>query len=258
MAMIGQRLARWARSELQFRKAQVAKAFTWSPGPATEDRLLWKFEADDPEALTDWVASTDEVVDGRSRCTFTVREDKVAVFEGRIELNPEGTTAERGFCAIRARIPRLNSDLDDYEGLGLRVRADDNVYALNVKARSFFPDDLYQGFIRVGSNEFVDVELPFEKLLLTSYGFQKMVNRPVPQDKLTHLGITIIAEEDTDFRLEIESISAVASVEEEQVEERVQEVKERERQERLKLSIAKRKRFQQQQRNQGAHDAPRQ
>ena len=179
---LGQRLARWARTELSFRRAQVAKAFRWSLGPATEDKILWRFDASaDPElVLEDWVVSSDEVVDGHSRCTLTVRNDSVAVFEGEVKLNPQGQTAERGYCAIRASIPRLLSDLSDYEGFGLRLRTDANVYAVNVKAQSFFPDDLYQGFVRSSVDGFVDVELPFEKLLLTSYGFQKMVNRPLP------------------------------------------------------------------------------
>jgi len=231
---------------MQFRRAQIAKAFTWSPGPAAEDKVLWKFSEQDPHCLDDWVVSTDEVVDGSSHCTFKVK-DNVAVFKGKVKLNPHGTTAERGYCAIRASVPRLNSDLSDYEGIGLRIRADANVYAFNVKSKSFFPDDLYQGFIRVGepssSRQFVDVELPFEKLLLTSYGFQKMVNRPLPQDKLTHIGITIIAEKDTPFELQIESIKALAEVDYESADDMEQKQKDLEREARLKLATARRKRI---------------
>jgi hypothetical protein len=139
-----QRVARLFRNELQFREAQVKKAFTWSPGLAEKDRTVWKFDAKDPDTLADWVKSSDEVLGGRSRCTFTVNDDNVAVFEGEVKLNPAGPTADRGYCAVRAAIPRLHSDLSDYEGLGLRLRVDGNVYAFNVKAKTFFPDDMYQ------------------------------------------------------------------------------------------------------------------
>jgi hypothetical protein len=143
-ASLVQRFLRLARTELEFRKAQVASAFRWAPGPAETDRAIWKFDAKDPDTLADWVKSSDEVLGGLSRCTFTVNDDNVAVFEGVVRLNPAGSTADRGYCAVRAAIPRLHSDLSDYEGLGLRLRMDGNVYAFNVKAKSFFPDDMYQ------------------------------------------------------------------------------------------------------------------
>ena len=52
--------------------------------------------------------------------------------------------AAQSFCAIRCNVPRRLRDCGDFEGLALRIRADTNLYTVNVQAKSFFPDDLYQ------------------------------------------------------------------------------------------------------------------
>ena len=87
------------------------------------------------------------------------------------------------------------------------------------------------------------MELPFDKLVLTSFGYQKFVSRPVPQDRLTHIGLTILAERDTRFRLEIAEVRAVARMRQPDVEDSPeQQAKVVAREERVKLSIARRKR----------------
>ncbi len=89
----------------------------------------------------------------------------------------------------------------------------------------------------------MDVELPFEKLVLTSFGYQKFVSRPVPQDRLTHIGLTIIADKDTPFRLEIAEVRAVARTRQPDANEAPEQLaKVAAREERVKLSIARRKR----------------
>ena len=60
-----------------------------------------------------------------------------------------------------------------------------------------FPDDLFQGFINTYSqdDEFVEIQLPFDSLVLTSFGFQKEVKRPFPPEEVSHIGFTIIKQE---------------------------------------------------------------
>merc|ERR1712196_234268 len=82
---------------------------------------------------------------------------------------------------------------------------------------------------------FVDIELPFDKLILTSYGMQKAVNRPIPQDRITHIGLTVIADKETDFRVEIESVKAIPRINDVAVEDFQDRQRQLNRERRLKL-----------------------
>ena len=78
------------------------------------------------------MASSDVVVGGKSKCSLKL-ENGAAVFEGRVRLNPVGTTKDRAYCAIRGEIPRVKQDLSDFIGLAVKIKADEHTYALNVK-----------------------------------------------------------------------------------------------------------------------------
>ena len=95
--------------------------------------------------------------------------------------------------------------------------ADKNhVYAVNITAKSFFPDDLYQGFLRPSKEEgeeedapWIEAVLPFDRFLLTSYGYEKELQREMNTDCIYTIGFTVMSETPGPFRLEIDSIRAV-------------------------------------------------
>ena len=91
--------------------------------------------------------------------------------------------------------------------------------SVNITAKSFFPDDLYQGFLKSSSSEekasWMDAILPFDRFLLTSYGYEKELQREMNTDCIYTIGFTVMSEEPGPFRLEIDSIRAVPFPEDE-------------------------------------------
>ena len=97
----------------------------------------------------------------------------------------------------------------------VRMADKNHVYAVNITAKSFFPDDLYQGFLRPSKEEgeedapWIEAVLPFDRFLLTSYGYEKELQREMNTDCIYTIGFTVMSETPGPFRLEIDSILAV-------------------------------------------------
>ena len=130
-----------------------------------------------------------------------------------------------------------------------------HVYAVNITAKSFFPDDLYQGFLKPSesSNEdeapWIEAVLPFDRFLLTSYGYEKELQREMNTDCIYTIGFTVMSETPGPFRLEIDSIRAVPFEDVADVGDsrNVNNIslseKDEDRAERIRLSIERRRRL---------------
>jgi Complex I intermediate-associated protein 30 (CIA30) len=59
-------------------------------------------------------------------------------------------------------------ELQEYEGVVMKVRSDGRVYAVNLEPQSYFDGDLYQGYIIAPPGRWTEVTFPFDGLALTS------------------------------------------------------------------------------------------
>jgi len=138
---------------------------------------------------------------------------------------PEGSKVVRsGYCAIQSPVFAFGGiNLDEWDGIHLRCRLGiPRSYMFNLKAESFFPDDIYHGFFprknpsihplkptTESPDGWTDVILPFKSFLVSSRGRMKEIPLELDTVKLEHVGFTMADGVNGKFQLDIASISAV-------------------------------------------------
>jgi hypothetical protein len=168
-------------------------------------------------SLAPWVVTSDSEEGGLSSCTFALVDEarrassdgtpsRYASFRGQLRVDvarahkvaeddarqrldageepPPATPlpgeVTRAFCSIRTSFPREFTDLSAFSNIELWLRLDHNPVVVNVRAHSLIPDDLYQGYLAASAEqrgEWLRFELPFERFVLTSFGFEKSLER---------------------------------------------------------------------------------
>jgi len=130
-----------------------------------------------------------------------------------------------GFCAIRAtEYPYGGANLQGlYNALEIVCRTDGRTYTVNLQVSSFFPGDMYQGYINLPPTHpdkskicpdtgggFERLVLPFNKFALTAYGRMREIQRELDNNvEVQHVGFTIMDGQDGDFQFDLSRIRAV-------------------------------------------------
>ena len=130
-----------------------------------------------------------------------------------------------GFCAIRAtEYPYGGANLEGlYNALEIVCRTDGRTYTVNLKVSSFFPGDMYQGYINVPATHpdksnictetgggFERLVLPFNKFSLTAFGRLRDIQRELDNNvEVQHVGFTLMDGRDGDFQFDLARIRAV-------------------------------------------------
>uniref|UniRef100_A0A7S2SEI9 NADH:ubiquinone oxidoreductase intermediate-associated protein 30 domain-containing protein n=1 Tax=Mucochytrium quahogii TaxID=96639 RepID=A0A7S2SEI9_9STRA len=156
-----------------------------------------------------WAVGSDEDYGGQSTAVWSLEDDK-AVFSGHLSLDPSVEVHRTGFAHCLGRLPWHLRDATGYNGLELTVKADHHRYLVNVKPKTFIPDDLYQGLLVISEElrgEWVTARLHFRDFVLTGRGRLKTEYREFDSRELLSLGFSVQDEVEGDFRLEVESIN---------------------------------------------------
>jgi len=107
--------------------------------------------------------------------------------------------------------------------LEIVCRTDGRTYTVNLQVSSFFPGDMYQGYINLPPTHpdkskicpdtgggFERLVLPFNKFALTAYGRMREIQRELDNNvEVQHVGFTIMDGQDGDFQLDLSRIRAV-------------------------------------------------
>ena len=163
-----------------------------------EIKKLYDFGEDVRE--DNWNIITDVVLGGDSEAQLFNLEERLA-FTG--ELNPGDV---RGFASIRSSEERFQ--LDDYEGLLVKVRGDGQVYRLCLWNKLGRDVVNYQVAFSPEEGKIVTFRLPFEKFTPIYKGEEKPKAPDLSLDNIMSLGFLISDEQKGDFRLEIMELSA--------------------------------------------------
>ena len=161
-----------------------------------QDRVLFSF--DDPEAARTWQTVNDGVMGGRSDGRFTINEDKKMEFFGTLSLENNG-----GFASVRTRPTKL--DLKKGDSLVLRVRGDGREYSFNLYVPRPLIAFSYRADFKTKKDEWLEVELPLEKFVATSFG-RVVQNQPLDASEVNGLGILLGDKKAGPFKLEVDWI----------------------------------------------------
>jgi NADH dehydrogenase [ubiquinone] 1 alpha subcomplex assembly factor 1 len=160
----------------------------------SSERILFNFSANEPE----WGVINDGVMGGVSNSTVRV-VNGVLVFSGRVRLENNG-----GFASNRSSAGQYN--LEDFDGVVLRVRGDGKNYALNIST-SDAGRVLYRAGFQTRENEWTDIKIPFSSLRPTRFG-NTLTGPPFQRGLIESFGFIIANKRAEDFKLEVDWIKA--------------------------------------------------
>ncbi len=161
---------------------------------SSSERILFNFGAGEPE----WGVINDGVMGGVSSSTVRV-VNGVLVFSGRVRLENNG-----GFASNRSSTGKF--DLENFDGVMLRVRGDGKNYALNIStadARRV----LYRAGFQTRENEWTDIKIPFWSLRPTRFG-NTLSGPPFQRGLIESFGFIIANKRAEDFELGVDWIKA--------------------------------------------------
>ena len=166
-----------------------------------KDRVLFSFE--EKNAAQQWQAVNDGVMGGRSDGRLKITDNKTMEFIGTLSLENNG-----GFASVRTRASTLGLKKNDI--LVAKVRGDGRDYAFNLYTPNRSPAFTYRAPFQTKKDEWVEVELPLDKFIATSFG-QVVQNQPLAADSITGVGILLGDKKAGTFKLEIEWIKVRTS-----------------------------------------------
>lgn len=154
---------------------------------------------------TIWPHINDGVMGGVSSGRM-VPGDGYATFQGVVSFDNNG-----GFSSVRSR-PVLH-DLSEHDGLRVRLRGDGKRYGFRLKTDASFDGVSYQVFIEPPAGEWIELELPFDDFVPVYRG-RIVSNHPqLDPARIMTFGL-IISRQEGPFRLDVESIAATVTANE--------------------------------------------
>jgi len=166
---------------------------------ASEKMLIDFNDAD--ESGTWWIVN-DGVMGGLSQSEFKLTGEGTAIFQGNVSLENFG-----GFSSIRTN-PR-SFELENHQGLLVRVKGDGKKYQLRLYHDNRFDDIAYRTYFQTQPATWLTIRAPFSEFVPVFRG--RIMNNvsPISPEKIKAIGFMISDKQAGPFQLEIDSIRAV-------------------------------------------------
>lgn len=203
--------------------------------------------------LEQWAVASDQVHHGSSNSELSLVSDQSVRWSGRtskelsLPAGPKGAMeahamrgtmgplpVKSGWCAMRRNVEGTHWDLNEFEGLRLKVRSDERRYFINIRTGGIFEDcrtdDMYQAVLPMLPTEenrhsleketpwaagelpdedgWIERRIPWGSFQLTWRGYLQPLNPPMNLASITHFGILIADGQDGEFSLELAEVSA--------------------------------------------------
>jgi NADH dehydrogenase [ubiquinone] 1 alpha subcomplex assembly factor 1 len=167
----------------------------------TENPGLVLVRFNDPGARA-WSVVNDDVMGGISTSQFRISGDGTAVFTGRVSLENNG-----GFASARTR---MQADLDDHDGIIIRVKGDGKTYGFRLRtaSRGRVTPYSWEAMFMAPAGEWTEIKLPFSSFRPVYRGRQ-LVNVPdLDMQNIAEAGLMVSNGQAGPFELELDWIAA--------------------------------------------------
>jgi NADH dehydrogenase [ubiquinone] 1 alpha subcomplex assembly factor 1 len=163
----------------------------------SEEKILYDFS--DKKSSSEWTIVNDGVMGGLSQSKMKIFDDETAVFNGVVSLENNG-----GFASVRT-VPK-NYELNDYDGIILKVKGDGLKYKFRIRTTNNWDGIAYSANFNTIENEWIEVKIPFEEFTPQFRGrILADVDKINPAD-IKQLGILIADYQKGEFNLIIDWI----------------------------------------------------
>ena len=162
-------------------------------------RLIFNFNA--PESGKTWVSVNDNVMGGVSDGKFKITQEKTLFFYGSLSLENNG-----GFASIRCLPTQLGLKKND--SINFQVKGDGREYTMNLYTNKRLTAFSYRQSFKTKNNEWVEISLPLEKFIATSFGKVIPKAEPINPSEIESLGFMIGDKKPGAFQIEFKNITA--------------------------------------------------
>jgi len=193
--------------------------------------MTWiKFGEENME--TNWETACDSDFGGGSYVALTKSESGTALFQGSLCLGMTDVTAEReednkrsalrkvfdprtiqsarqGFAGFASKPYFLESDIDEFNTIILRVKTDGRLYFVNMRTGNCGVGDTYQAPLQCPADQWYQVAIPASVFCLTCRGKVHIDEVRMSWRDVTTFGISILDREEGPFKLEIDYVQLI-------------------------------------------------
>ncbi len=170
---------------------------------AEETKVLFDFTGAD--AAKEWQNVNDGVMGGVSEGKFKITDKKTMEFYGKLSLENNG-----GFASVRTKAKKLGLQKGDV--LLVRVRGDGREYSMNLHVSRQLTAFSYRATVQTKKDEWIEVKLPLDKFVATSFGRQVKDAGQVDPGEVNGLGFLLGDKKAGPFKMEVEWIKVVRAV----------------------------------------------
>ena len=162
-------------------------------------RLIFNFNA--PESGKTWVSVNDNVMGGVSDGKFKITQEKTLFFYGSLSLENNG-----GFASIRCLPTQLGLKKND--SIYFQAKGDGREFTMNLYTNKRLTAFSYRQSFKTKNNEWVEISLPLEKFIATSFGKVIPKAEPINPSEIESLGFMIGDKKPGAFQIEFKNITA--------------------------------------------------
>ncbi|MSR51166.1 MAG: CIA30 family protein [Gemmataceae bacterium] len=164
-----------------------------------KDRLVFNFNT--PESGKIWVSVNDNVMGGISEGKLKITQDKTLFFYGSLSLANNG-----GFASIRCLPTQLGLKKND--SIYFQAKGDGREYTMNLYTNKRLTAFSYRQSFQTKNNEWVEISLPLEKFISTSFGKVIPKAEPINPTNIESLGFMLGDKKPGAFQVEFKDIKA--------------------------------------------------
>ena len=160
------------------------------------------FDFTGTDVAKEWQTINDGVMGGVSEGKFKITDKKTLEFYGTLSLENDG-----GFASVRTKAKKLG--LEKGDAILVRVRGDGREYSMNLHIPRRLVAFSYRATVQTKKDEWIEVMLPLDKFVATSFGRVVKDAEPVDPQEINGLGFLLGDKKAGPFKLEVEWIKVV-------------------------------------------------